>query len=176
MIVRFLAYMPSSTSFVVYGILLRVTEGVGWAMTNTTTFTLIPVLFPSRVGTLTVSITYIEWNHPWFSTPETGTDIWSNWTGVYCWPSTWQHTCCCKMQPNTYHVFVAPFWICDTVGCWVQCSILDRRGNYSLPCSSNIPATKRNKLELYLVFKCYYTHLCRFFFQGPSISDCHKAS
>ena len=57
LVVRFLAYMPSSTSFVVYGILLRVTEGVGWAMSNTTIIALIPVLFPSRVGTLTVSIT-----------------------------------------------------------------------------------------------------------------------
>ena len=32
-----------------------VTEGVGWAMRYTTTFALIPVLFPSRVGTLTVT-------------------------------------------------------------------------------------------------------------------------
>ncbi|CAI8043946.1 MFS-type transporter SLC18B1 [Geodia barretti] len=52
-LMAFLAYMPSSTSFVVYGILLRVTEGVGWAMSNTTIIALIPVLFPSRVGTLT---------------------------------------------------------------------------------------------------------------------------
>ena len=53
---RSLAYMPSAALFVVYGILLRVTEGVGWAMSSTTTFALIPVLFPSHVGTLTVSL------------------------------------------------------------------------------------------------------------------------
>ena len=53
---RPLAYMPSAASFVACGILLRVVEGVGWAMSITTTFALIPVLFPSHVGTLTVSL------------------------------------------------------------------------------------------------------------------------
>ena len=40
---------------VVYGVLLRLTEGVGWAMSNTTTLAFIPVLFPSHVEKLTVS-------------------------------------------------------------------------------------------------------------------------
>ena len=48
--------MPSATLFVVYGVLLRLTEGVGWAMSNTTTLAFIPVLFPSHVGKLTVSL------------------------------------------------------------------------------------------------------------------------
>ena len=47
--------MPSATWFVTYGILMRLTEGVGWAMTATTSYALLPSLFPSRVATLNVS-------------------------------------------------------------------------------------------------------------------------
>ena len=47
--------MPPGTVSVVFGILLRMTEGVGWAMTLATTFALLPSLFPSRIGTITVS-------------------------------------------------------------------------------------------------------------------------
>ena len=47
--------MPSATWFVMYGILMRLTEGVGWAMATTTSYALLPSLFPSRVATLTVS-------------------------------------------------------------------------------------------------------------------------
>ena len=50
--------MPAGKVFIVFGILLRMTEGVGWAMCTTTTLSLVAQLFPDRVGTLTVSNSY----------------------------------------------------------------------------------------------------------------------
>ena len=47
--------MPAGTVFVVFSVLLRMTQGVGWAMCTTTTLSLLAQLFPARVGTLTVS-------------------------------------------------------------------------------------------------------------------------
>ena len=47
--------MPSGAVFLVFGILLRMTEGVGWAMYTTTTLSLLAQLFPAHVGTLTVN-------------------------------------------------------------------------------------------------------------------------
>ena len=52
---RFLVDMPLGVVFLVFGILLRMTEGVGWAMSTTTTLSLIAQLFPDYVGTLSVS-------------------------------------------------------------------------------------------------------------------------
>jgi MFS family permease len=48
----FLVDMPSGVVFLVFGILLRMTEGVGWAMCTTTTLSLVAQLFPDYVGTL----------------------------------------------------------------------------------------------------------------------------
>ena len=53
-ICRFLVDMPPGAVFVVVGIVLRSAEGVGWAMGNTTTLALLPYLYPSRVGLLSV--------------------------------------------------------------------------------------------------------------------------
>ena len=47
--------MPSGTVFIVFAVLIRMIEGVGWAMTVATTFAFLPILYPSRVATLTVS-------------------------------------------------------------------------------------------------------------------------
>ena len=52
---RFLVDMPSGTVFIVFAVLIRMIEGVGWAMTVATTFAFLPILYPSRVATLTVS-------------------------------------------------------------------------------------------------------------------------
>jgi hypothetical protein len=49
----FLADMPSGTVFIVFGILLRLTEGVGWTMSTVSSFALVSHLYPSRVGTIT---------------------------------------------------------------------------------------------------------------------------
>ena len=51
---RFLVDMPSGLVFIIFAILLRMTEGVGWSMCTTTTFSLLAQLFPTRVGTVTV--------------------------------------------------------------------------------------------------------------------------
>ena len=53
---RFLADMPAGAVFNVFGIVLRMTEGVGWAMVKTTSLALLPYLFPSNIGMLTVSL------------------------------------------------------------------------------------------------------------------------
>ena len=95
--------MPSATLFVVYGVLLRLTEGVGWAMSNTTTLAFIPVLFPSHVGKLTVSqevekcTVIAQLLLVLISLQNIGADIWSNWPGIYCRPSNWEFTCCGKI-------------------------------------------------------------------------------
>ena len=47
--------MPAGVVFLVFAILLRMTEGLGWAMFTTTTFSLLAQLFPTRIGTLTAS-------------------------------------------------------------------------------------------------------------------------
>ena len=54
---RFLTYMPPGAVFVAFGIVLRSTEGVGWAMGKTTTLALLPYLYPSHVGLLAVCLT-----------------------------------------------------------------------------------------------------------------------
>lgn len=51
---RFLASMPSGWIFITFCILLRSAEGVGAAMFITAAFTLLPQMFPSRVGFLMV--------------------------------------------------------------------------------------------------------------------------
>ena len=53
---RFLADMPSGAVFVVFGIVASLTEGVGSAMGRTTALALLPYLYPSHVGLLTVSL------------------------------------------------------------------------------------------------------------------------
>ena len=45
---RFPADMPAGAVFIVFGIVLRMTEGVGWAMVKTTSLALLPYLFPSH--------------------------------------------------------------------------------------------------------------------------------
>ena len=45
--------MPAGAVFIVFGIVLRMTEGVGWAMGKTTS---LAYLFPSNIGMLTVSL------------------------------------------------------------------------------------------------------------------------
>ena len=51
---RFLVDMPSGWVFITFAILMRMTEGVGWSMCTTTTFSLLAQLFPTHVGTVTV--------------------------------------------------------------------------------------------------------------------------
>ena len=48
--------MPAGAVFIVFGIVLRMTEGVGWAMSKITSLAILPDLYPSHVGLLTVSI------------------------------------------------------------------------------------------------------------------------
>ena len=52
---RFVDQLPSNWVFVLYCVLLRMTEGVGSAMFVTATFTVLPVLFPKSVATIMVS-------------------------------------------------------------------------------------------------------------------------
>ena len=47
--------MSSGWIFVTFCVLLRMVEGVGSAMFITAAFTLLPLLFPNSVGTMTVS-------------------------------------------------------------------------------------------------------------------------
>ena len=51
---RFLIDMPSGWVFITSAILLRLAEGAGWAMYQTSAFTLLAQLFPNRVATATV--------------------------------------------------------------------------------------------------------------------------
>ena len=46
--------LPSNWIFVLFCVLLRVTEGTGSALFITATFTLLPVLYPKSTGTVTV--------------------------------------------------------------------------------------------------------------------------
>ena len=46
--------MPSGWIFALFGTLLRMTEGVGLAMFITASFTLLPELYPTRVGLVKV--------------------------------------------------------------------------------------------------------------------------
>lgn len=48
--------MPPGVVFVVFGILLGSIEGVGWAMGKTTILALLPTLYPSHVGLISVSL------------------------------------------------------------------------------------------------------------------------
>ena len=47
--------MPPGAVFVVFGVALRMTEGVGWAMGKITALAMVPYLYPSHIGFLTVS-------------------------------------------------------------------------------------------------------------------------
>jgi len=51
---RFTSLMPSGWVFILFCVLLRMTEGVGSAMLTTAAFALLPELFPNHVGTLMV--------------------------------------------------------------------------------------------------------------------------
>lgn len=46
--------MPSEWIFALFGILMRMIEGVGLAMFITASFTLLPKLYPTRVGLVKV--------------------------------------------------------------------------------------------------------------------------
>ena len=59
---RFLIDMPSGWVFITSAILMRLAEGAGWAMYQTSAFTLLAQLFPNRVATATVcehSLTFV---------------------------------------------------------------------------------------------------------------------
>ena len=51
----FLVDLPSGAVFVVCSVALRAVEGVGWTMSAVSTLALVPNLFPSHIGTVTVS-------------------------------------------------------------------------------------------------------------------------
>ena len=51
---RFVAELPSGWVFILFCVLLRMTEGVGSAMYFTATFTLVPEFYPNRVSTIMV--------------------------------------------------------------------------------------------------------------------------
>ena len=53
----FTAMMPSGWVFILFCILLRMTEGVGSAMLSTASFSLLPELFPNRLATVMVHVT-----------------------------------------------------------------------------------------------------------------------
>lgn len=53
-ILRFLADMPYGWVFITFAVLLRMTEGVGSSMSLTAIYTLLPELYPTRVGLVTV--------------------------------------------------------------------------------------------------------------------------
>lgn len=52
---RFLQYMSGGWVFITFAVLLRLTEGVGSSMAITAIYTLLPELFPNRVGLVTVT-------------------------------------------------------------------------------------------------------------------------
>ena len=52
---RFVAELPSGWVFILFCVLLRMTEGVGSAMYFTATFTLVPEFYPTKVSTVMVS-------------------------------------------------------------------------------------------------------------------------
>lgn len=54
-VLRFLEDMPYGWVFITFAILLRMTEGVGSSLSVTATNTLLPELFPNRVGFVTVN-------------------------------------------------------------------------------------------------------------------------
>jgi hypothetical protein len=51
---RFVAELPSGWVFILFCVLLRMTEGVGSAMYFTAAFTLVPQFYPTRVSTVMV--------------------------------------------------------------------------------------------------------------------------
>lgn len=58
-IYRYLEDMPSGWIFIVSAILMRITEGIGWSMCTTITFSLLTQMFPNHVGTAVVSLASI---------------------------------------------------------------------------------------------------------------------
>lgn len=56
---RFLDDIPSGWIFIISAILMRITEGIGWAMCTTTTFSLLIQFFPAHVATAMVSLASI---------------------------------------------------------------------------------------------------------------------
>lgn len=56
---RFLEDIPSGWIFIVSAILMRITEGIGWSMCTTITFSLLTQMFPNHVGTAVVSLASI---------------------------------------------------------------------------------------------------------------------
>lgn len=52
---RFVAELPSGWVFILFCVLLRMTEGVGSAMYFTATFTLVPEFYPTKVSTVMVN-------------------------------------------------------------------------------------------------------------------------
>jgi len=48
--------MPSGWIFILFGVLLRMMEGVGFAMFDTATYALLAELFPNNVATVTVRV------------------------------------------------------------------------------------------------------------------------
>ena len=52
----FTAMMPSGWVFILFCILLRMTEGVGSAMLSTAAFSLLPELFPNHLATVMVLV------------------------------------------------------------------------------------------------------------------------
>ena len=48
--------MPSSLLFVIFSVLLRITEGIGSASYFTSSFTLATVMYPKSVGMVMVSL------------------------------------------------------------------------------------------------------------------------
>ena len=51
---RFLVDMPYGWVFIMFAVLLRMTEGLGSSMAFTAIYTLLPELYPTRVGLVTV--------------------------------------------------------------------------------------------------------------------------
>lgn len=60
---RFVSELPSGWIFILFCVLLRMTEGVGSAMLFTAVFTLLPEYYPSKVGTIMVNLKNFNSNY-----------------------------------------------------------------------------------------------------------------
>ena len=54
--IRFVSMMPSAASFLAFSFILRIVGGIGIAMYGTASYTLLTQFFPTKKGTIVVSV------------------------------------------------------------------------------------------------------------------------